>query len=174
MPLQKSIIIVAGAVGVALILAAVLISSPGLATKREQSVRVTIEGLKETYMVGEPIDFFVNVQGYGCDAGFPTVAIIVMKQGSNLTLGGEGGEPVWSRMGEIRSFPFGVSCEPADLHKVRHIGGLQKYNSDDQERIRTTGGVPIIIQNEGRYAVVVGGAGAAVTKEFSVVATGAS
>jgi hypothetical protein len=162
--LPKSLLIVAGAVGVASILAAVFISSPSIVAAKEPFVNVTIDGLKETYKAGEPVDFVVKVKGYGCDMGFPTV--VIMKQENQTQI------PVWSRMGEIRLSAIGSVCESTDFYKERHIGDVQKYNKDEQERLRTVGSVPIIL-NGGKYAVTVEGGvvSTTVTKEFFVGAT---
>lgn len=155
--------IVACAVGVASVIAAIFLSNPGNAAK-EPFVNVTIEGLKETYKVGEPVDFVVKVEGYGCDTGFPSV--VITKADSQM----QQQQPVWSRF-EIRHFPANVSCELVDLYKVRHIGDVTKYNNDEQERMRTMGSVPIIL-NEGKYIVAVERITPTLTKEFSVVSTG--
>ena len=121
---------------------------------------MTIEALKDSYKVGEPGDFVVKVEGYGCDTGFPSVHIAKVSTD----------EPVWSRFGEIRLFPAGYSCPHEDIYQCRQIGDVEKYD-DEQERGRTEGGVPIVVNIEGKYAVHVEGGLArdAVTKEFTVI-----
>jgi hypothetical protein len=156
--------IIAGAVGIASVLTGILYFQPQLFDigAKEPYTTVTIEGLKGTYKVGEPIDFTIRIAGYGCDAGFPSVFIAKVPTG----------EPVWSRFGEIRLFPAGYPCPPENIYQVRHIGDVEKYNNDEQERLRTTGGMPIVINTEGRYAVHVEGGIAPddpVTKEFTVI-----
>lgn len=155
--------IIAGVVGIASVLTGILYFQPqffDIAAKEPFSV-VSIERLKDTYKVGEPIDFIVRIEGYGCDAGFPSVFITRASTG----------EPVWSRFGEIRPFPAGYSCPYENIYQVRHIGDIERYNNDEQERLRTTGGMPIVINTEGRYAVHVEGGIAPddpVSKEFPV------
>jgi len=161
--MSKSAVAIAGVVAGAAILAAIMYFQPQtLFPAREPFTSVTIDGLKDTYRIGEPIDFTVSITGYGCDVGFPSVLIKKANQTQE--------EIVWSRIGEIRSFPPGASCPLEDIHQVRHIGDLQKYNNDDQERARTQGGVPIVINKEGRYAVQVmdGNVRDPVVKEFTV------
>jgi hypothetical protein len=121
----------------------------------ESHITVTIERLKDAYKVGEPVDFIVTLEGYGCDAGFPSV--MIYKESSK--------EPVWSRSAEIRLFPAGYSCPHEEIHHVRHIGDVVRYNNDEQERVRTLGGMPIIINEEGRYVVDI----ESMTKEFTVI-----
>jgi hypothetical protein len=53
-------------------------------------------------------------------------------------------------MYEIRLFAIGSLCESTEFYKERHIGDVQKYNNDEQERLRTEGKVPIIL-NDGKY-----------------------
>jgi hypothetical protein len=113
---------------------------------------VTIEGLKERYNIGEPIDFLVRVEGFGCDMNFPRVLIKRAAHSNNQPQ-----ETVWSRLGEIRLLPAGTSCSPSEIYQVRHIGDSEKYNNDEQERLRTEGSVAITIDSEGRYAVQVQG-----------------
>jgi hypothetical protein len=114
----------------------------------ERYVMVSIEGLKESYKVGEPIDFLVILEGYGCDAGFPHVWIEKLSSFNNQTRE----EIVWSRLGEMRLFPAGYSCPYAEIYQVRHIGDLQRYNNDLQERSRTSGSMPIVLDS-GKYVV---------------------
>lgn len=154
MPLRSWMIIV-GVVAAASVLMGALYFQPALFAAKEPFVAVAIEGLKSTYGTGEPIDFVVRIEGYGCDAGFPSVGIV---QSST-------GETVWSRFGEIRLFPAGYSCPHGDIRQVRHIGDVERYENDDQERLRTRGGVPITMTDEGEYFVYVDGT----TKEFTVV-----
>jgi hypothetical protein len=148
--------IMAGAVGVASVLTGLLYFQPLIFDfgAKEPYITVTIEGLKDTYKVGEPIDFTVRIEGYGCDRGFPSVTI--HKEST--------GEVVWSRFGEIRLFPAGYSCPHEDIRHVKHIGDVERYNNDEQDRLRTQGGVPIVMSEEGRYVVDV----ESVTKEFTV------
>jgi hypothetical protein len=61
--------------------------------------------------------------------------------------------------------PAGYSCPHQDIDNVRHIGDVEKYNNDEQERLRTEGGMPIVIRDEGRYVVDV----ESVVKEFAVI-----
>jgi hypothetical protein len=122
---------------------------------KEPYTTVTIEGLKDTYKDGEPIDFTVRIEGYGCERGFPPVAIY--KASAE--------EPVWSRFGEFRLFPAGYSRPHEDIHNVRHIGDLEKYSNDEQERLRTEGSMPIVVKDEGRYVVDV----ESIVKEFTVI-----
>lgn len=114
----------------------------------EPYVKVSSEGLKESYKVGEPIDFLVKLEGYGCDAGFPDVWIDKLLPFSDQTEE----EIVWSRVGEMRLFPAGYSCPDAEIYQVRHIGDLQRYQNDLQERLRTSGSVPIVMDS-GKYVV---------------------
>jgi hypothetical protein len=74
-------------------------------------------------------------------------------------------------MGEIRLFAVGSVCESTDFYKERHIGDIQKYNSDEQERSRTDGKVPITL-GEGRYTAMVESIVPTTTKDFSVVSAG--
>jgi hypothetical protein len=164
--LPKSLLVVAVAVGIASILAVVLFPSLSHASTKEPFVKVAIDGLKETYKAGEPVDFVVTVEGYGCDRGFPTVSIIKVDSSNNQTQ-----NVVWSRMGEIRLFAAGSVCESTDFYKERHIGDIQKYNSDEQERSRTDGKVPITL-GEGRYTAMVESIVPTTTKDFSVVSAG--
>jgi hypothetical protein len=151
-------VIIASVVGAAFILISLLYFQPQIfdIAAKELYTTMTIEGLKDTYKVGESIDFIVRVEGYGCDKGFPSVAIY------NVSTK----EMVWSRFGEFRLFPAGYSCPHEYIHNVRHVGDLEKYNNDEQERLRTKGGVPIVMNDEGRYAVDV----ESTVKEFMVVA----
>ncbi|MGI0048105.1 MAG: hypothetical protein ACREAW_01060 [Nitrososphaera sp.] len=155
--MPSSWVIIAGTIGIASVLIGLLYFQPQLfdIAAKEPYTRVTIEGLKDMYKVGEPIDFTVRVEGYGCDRGFPSVAIY--KASAE--------EPVWSRLGEFRLFPAGYSCPHADIHNVRHIGDLEKYNNDEQERLRIEGGMPIVMKDEGRYVVDV----ESVVKGFTVI-----
>lgn len=135
-------------------------------TEKELYTNVTINGLKDAYRVGEPIDFFVTVEGHGCDAGFPHVLIKqVIPSGQEKI--------IWSRFGEIRLFPAGYDCPLSDIYHVRHIGDVQRYQNDEQERLRTDGSMPIVFEQEGTYVVEVRGAnvrGDPVQSEFDVVA----
>lgn len=124
---------------------------------------VTINGLKDAYKPGEKIDFIVIVKGFGCDAGFPSVSI-------RMYAVEEQGKVIWSRFGEIKLLPAGVQCPSTEIYQVRHIGDVQKYNNDDQERLRTDGTVSIVVEKEGRYVVNVegGNAGEGTSREFVV------
>lgn len=133
------------------------------AQEKEPYATVTIDGLRDTYRVGEPVDFLVKVEGYGCDFGFPHVSVIKVS--------GNASEVVWYRIGEIRLLPAGVECPLTDIYQVRHISDVQRYNNVEQERLRTSGVVPIVLE-EGSYAVHVEGGNArsgAFVKEFVVV-----
>ena len=55
----------------------------------------------------------------------------------------------------MRLFPAGVSCPDTEIHEVRHIGDLERYDRDQQERMRTNGSMPIEMDREGRYAIQV-------------------
>lgn len=152
-------IIVASIVGVASVLTGILYFQPQIFGAKEPFTTITIEGLKTTYRTGEPIDFIVKIEGYGCNGGFPTVMI------KNTS-----GEAVWSRSGEFRLFPAGYSCPLEEVYNVRHIGDLERYSNDEQERMRTKGGMPIVMNVEGEYAVEVEARSPAV-KEFTVIAS---
>lgn len=162
-------VIAAGSIAV--IVAMVLIpyiQSGTILREKKEYANVTFEDLKEEYKIGQPIDFYVKVQGYGCDRGFPTVSIIKLPALDNQTQR----EVVWSRLGEIRLFPAGNDCPVTDFYQVRHIGDVMSYQNNEQERLRTDGGVPIIMKQEGRYVVEVDGGnvrGNPVEKEFRVV-----
>lgn len=133
--------------------------------EKELYANVTISGLKDTYRAGEPVDFFVTVEGNGCDAGFPHVHIKrMMPSGQD--------EIVWYRFGEIRLFPSGYDCPLGDIYHVRHIGDVQGYENDEQERLRTDGSVPIVLKQEGTYVIEVYGAnvkGDPELREFRVI-----
>lgn len=154
---MKSWVAVAGVIGFASVLGGVFYFYPRPPDNfsAEPYFAVTIEGLKDTYKAGEPVDFIVTLEGYGCDAGFPSV--MIYKESSK--------EQVWSRSAEIRLFPAGYSCPHEEIHHVRHIGDVVRYNNDEQERVRTQGEVPIIISKGGRYVVDI----ESVTKEFTVM-----
>jgi hypothetical protein len=156
--LLKSWVVIAGVVAAASVLVGVLYLQPALFAAKEPSTTMTIEGLKDTYRIGEPIDFVVRIDGHGCDTGFPSVGIIKASTG----------ETIWSRLGEIRSFPAGYSCPHEGIHHAKHIGDVERYQNDEQDRLRTQGGVPIIIAEEGKYFVHVDGS-VPTTKEFTVV-----
>ncbi|MEO9362655.1 MAG: hypothetical protein ABI348_02025 [Nitrososphaera sp.] len=68
--LPKSLLAVAGAVGIASVLAIILFPSLNHASTKEPFVRVTIDGLKETYGVGEPVDFVVAVEAMAATGAF--------------------------------------------------------------------------------------------------------
>jgi hypothetical protein len=134
------------------------------AASREPYSAVTFEGLKDTYAAAEPIEFYVRIEGYGCNAGFPTVWI-------EKELAGNQTQPVWERLGELRSLPPGYSCPLEDLHQVRHIGDVQAYNNIEQEHWRIQGPMPIVL-DEGEYVVYAKGGTArdsTVTGEFAVL-----
>lgn len=134
-------------------------------TEKELYTNVTISGFKDTYRVGEPIDFFITVEGYGCDAGFPHVLI-------KREMPGGQDEVVWNRFGEIRLFPVGYDCLLGDIYHVRHIGDVQRYENDEQERLRTDDSVPIVSEQEGTYVIEVYGAnvkGDPERREFRVI-----
>jgi hypothetical protein len=40
-----------------------------------------------------------------------------------------------------------------DIYQVRHIGDLERYGNNEQERQRTQGGMPIVMKSEGKYTV---------------------
>lgn len=152
---------IACVVGIASVITGVLYFQPPVFANiaaKEPYVAVTIEGLKESHSVGEPIDFIVMVEGYGCDGGFPSVGVIDVSTG----------EAVWSRFGEIRLFAAGSSCPHGEIHHTKHIGDVERYNNDEQDRLRTQGSVPIVMTEEGEYAVHVYG-NVPVTKEFTVI-----
>ena len=133
-------------VGAASVMVAVLYFQPQIFDPaREPYAIVTVEGLKGEYRVGEPVEFAVRIEGYGCDRGFPSVYI--------ATTGDQAEVVVWSRFGELRHFPAGVDCRPAEINQVREIGEAQKYNNSEQERWRTQGGVPIVMDREGMYVI---------------------
>ena len=155
----KNWMIIASVVGIASVLTAILYFQPQVFANiaaKEPHVDLTIEGLKESYTVGESIDFIVRVEGYGCDRGFPSVTIV---QDSTE-------QAVWSRLGEIRSFPAGYSCPYENIYHVKHIGDVERYNNDKQDRMRTQGSVPIVMTIEGKYSVQVED----LVKEFAVIA----
>jgi hypothetical protein len=151
------------AVGAALAIAAMLHFQIFSMQEKQPYRTVIIDGLKGTYKPGEKIDFTVRVEGYGCDAGFPNVSIrMSVAEGQDRV--------VWSRFGEIKLLPAGVQCPSTTIYQVRYIGDVQKYNNDEQERLRTDGAVPIAMEKEGRYAVEVegGNAGEGTSREFVV------
>lgn len=133
---------IAGVVGIASVLMGILYYQPQLFAVKEPYSAVRIERLEDTYLVDEPIDFIVTVKGYGCDAGFPSVYITTSTD-----------EMVWSRIGEVRLFPAGYSCPNENIYQVRHIGDFERYGNDEQERRRIQGGMPIVMNSEGKYVV---------------------
>jgi hypothetical protein len=155
--MPSSWITIASVVGIASILTGLLYFQPQLfdIAAKEPYTTLTIEGLKDMYIVGEPIDFTVRVEGYGCDRGFPSVAIY--KASTE--------ESIWSRFGEFRLLPAGYPCPHQDIVNVRHIGDVEKYNNDEQERLRIEGGMPIVVRDEGRYVVDI----ESVVQEFIVI-----
>jgi hypothetical protein len=163
--LPKSGIIVACVVGAASVIAGVLYMQPQIfAAPREPYSIVTFEGLKDTYAAGEPIEFYVRIEGYGCNTGFPTVWIEKELSGNQTQL-------VWERLEELRSLPPGYSCPLEDLHQVQHIGDVQAYNNIEQEHLRIQGPMPIVL-DEGEYAVYAKGGTArdsTVTGEFAIL-----
>ena len=141
--MPKSAVMIGAMVGAASVVVAVLYFQPQIFDPaREPYATVTVEGLKGEYRVGEPVEFAVRIEGYGCDAGFPSVYIATT-----------GDQTVWSRFGELRHFPAGVGCQPAGINQVREIGEAQKYDTSEQERWRTQGGVPIVMDREGTYVI---------------------
>lgn len=136
---------------------------PNSVFAKEPYAKVTIEGLKDFYKVGEPIDFNVKLEGYGCPSGFPDVWI------ERSSPDGTQADVVWSRIGEIRLLPAGYSCPDTEVYEVRHIGDLERYDRDQQERMRTNGSIPIIMDREGTYVVQVTYGEHAVT-QFDVTA----
>lgn len=158
-------LLIVGIVGIASVLVGILYFQPNILdniTSKKPYVTITIEGLLDTYKVGEPIDFLFIVEGYGCDSGFPTVSIKRISEFENQTHE----EMVKSRFGEIRHFPADVSCPTTDIYQARHIGDVQKYSNDEQERQRIRGSVPIIIDIEGNYVVQIGNSE---VKQFRIV-----
>jgi len=142
-------IVIATIVGVASGLIGILYSESQflpIAFEKEPYAKVTVEGLKANYMVGEPIDFHVRLEGYGCHGGFPDVWI---------KPDGVEEEVIWARQGEIRLMPAGVSCPNVEVYEVRHIGDMERYQRDPQERLRTIGVMPITMDREGTYIVQV-------------------
>ncbi|MEW6604605.1 MAG: hypothetical protein AB1351_07940 [Thermoproteota archaeon] len=86
----------------------------------------TIEGLKDSYSAGEPIDFVVRVTGFGNGCGYPDVSI----------KNADTGEIVWSP--ERFAFPL---CDPAPhQHSVTWMP-------------KDWGKYPIVIDKEGSYFV---------------------
>lgn len=139
--------------------------------QNERYAKVTIEGLQRTYKIGEPIDFVVRVEGYGCDLGFPHVFVKRLSFSSSSDSDETKEKILWSRFGEIRSFPAGTSCNPTNIYQARHIGDVEKYNNDEQEQLRIQGSMPIVIDREGRYAIHVEGGnvrGEPFVQEFEV------
>ncbi len=67
----KSWMAIAGLVAVGSVLTGLLYFQPQLfdniIAAKEPFIAITIEGLKDTYKVGEPIDFIVRIEGHGCD-----------------------------------------------------------------------------------------------------------
>lgn len=162
-----------GIVAGASIVVSILYLQPGIGIfgQNERYAKVTIEGLRQTYAIGEPMDFLVRVEGYGCDWGFPHVYVKRLSFSSASDSDQTIEEIVWLRVGEIRTFPAGTSCNPTNIHQARHIGDVEKYNNDVQEQLRIQGSVPIVIDREGRYAIHVEGGnvrGEPFVQEFEV------
>jgi len=148
-----------------------LTPSIGIFGQNERYAEVTIEGLQRIYAIGEPIDFLVRVEGYGCDWGFPHVYVKRLSFSSASDSDQTIEEIVWLRVGEIRTFPAGTSCNPTNIHQARHIGDVEKYNNDVQEQLRIQGSMPIVTDREGRYAIHVEGGnvrGEPFVQEFEV------
>lgn len=85
--------VVAGlVVGVCLVLlfAAISLSSfsssgqNGFSTDKRNQFTLTLEGLKDHYLVGEKLDFALGIKGYGQECGTPNILIVNVKSGTTI------------------------------------------------------------------------------------------
>jgi hypothetical protein len=105
------------------------------------TVELTINGLKDTYKVGEEVDFIIKVTGYRRLCTFPNIAV----QNTNT------GQVVWYSRTAILSF-----CEPA--HDIN-----EEFHPRDIDRI------PIILNETGTYRLGASVGGKPLLKNFDVV-----
>jgi len=106
-------------------------------------VNLSFEGLQETYKIGEQIDFFVNVKGFGNNCNYPTIIITEETNRSDAVWTGGGPEFI------------GINCPEHDINITFHAGS-------DPEK-------PIIIKKSGKYVVSLQFGNKSIEKEFSIL-----
>jgi len=115
-------------------------------TLLRNSLDVAIAGLKDSYRIGEAIDFTVTVKGYGNACGYPNV--LIRNAATNTT--------VWSadRIALLL-------CDPdPDLHDIDIVWKPEDWGES-----------PIVINEPGSYIVQAEFDDTIVTKEFVVAST---
>ena|SRR2546430_2464636 len=106
-------------------------------------VNLSMEGLQETYKIGEQIDFFVKIKGYGNYCNGPS--IIIAKETNRSDTVWIGGGPEF----------IGTNCPEHDINITFQVdSNLEK---------------PLIIKQAGTYVVSVQFGNKSIEKEFSIV-----
>jgi hypothetical protein len=126
------------------VLFAVMFNAVETMPRNSFDLAIAIAGLKDSYSIGEAIDFTVTVKGYGTACGYPNV--LIKNVATNAT--------VWSADRIVL-----VLCDP-DPHNVDIVWKPEGW-----------GQFPIVINEPGSYTVQAEFGNNILTEEFVVAST---
>ena len=143
--LQLSIIAIAAILGVGSAIILSLVPSPTTPQSRynPEDIQIMVDGLRETYKVGEPIEFLVKIEGYGSFCGTPDITVSNVKDPSEI---------LWHDKDQLLF--IGKPCNPGEIHVTIRVG--EKDN-------------PLVIDRPGTYNVLIPIKGKPLQQEFSVI-----
>lgn len=106
-----------------LLVSSLSLSSAYAIYRTKTPLHVEMEGIKNTYLLGEKIEFTVTLEGYGYDCGFPNVS--VEKLNADQT---QSEKIIW-QLKDIKTGENVCGLFPVDVPmQVVHIGASQESN----------------------------------------------